>query len=174
MRKEPIENKRKIKQAYLKMLGSGKTPNVREICRIADINKSTFYRHYSYLEELEKEMYVEEAKEFYAYLIKDTDFNNIPDGFMERVFEYRKTLSKERTLFLDKNKPVAVDEVVNLAIEGVKKISDNINNEMLVAIVVRGSMYLMFDNRYTDQEKIDITTKITRSYHKAVKNNYFI
>lgn len=66
MDKRIIKSNQKIKQAYIELLMKH-TPNkiqIKDLCKLADINRSTFYDRYGYLDNLESEIIEEEIRRF--------------------------------------------------------------------------------------------------------------
>lgn len=173
MRKEAIESRAKLKEAYIDMLLSGKNPNVREMCRIADVNKSTFYRNFPYLEDLEKELYHEEARALADEVIKDVTYENITDEFIEKLIVFLSNISKKQRILFFHNEKLAIDTVVDIVKEDLKKYTDSVNDEMLLVITVRGILFLLLEKNYTREEKIRFMTLLWRSYNKAIVNRAF-
>ena len=96
MKKELLDSKKKIKNAYISMLEKKENPNVREMCRIAGVNKSTFYYYYPYLEMLEKELYKDEIlpdfqKEKLENLFNE---NNLYFEYFQVKYNMNDTLNK--------------------------------------------------------------------------------
>lgn len=66
MDKRIINSNKKIKDTYIEMLMK-QEPNkiqVKELCKLAHINRSTFYDRYGFLENLENEIIEDEMKRF--------------------------------------------------------------------------------------------------------------
>ena len=166
MKKELLDSKKKIKNAYISMLRRKETPNVREICRIAGVNKSTFYYYYSYLEELEKELYKEEAQVLYAKLVSGVDFSNLPDNYMESVYKMIKSVPEKHRILYYHNKALAVDMIIELAVESSKKHNSDIHNEMILKVFLRGGLSLLLDPNYSEEDKSVVLARIIRSYNK--------
>ena len=108
--KRKQETEEKIKKAYLKMLEGKETPNIRAICRMVNINKSTFYRHYEYLGDLEKDIKKEMAKRLFDDLVNGTLSMTIDEEYLTRGLEWMNHLSKGERMIISSRDQVLFDE----------------------------------------------------------------
>ena len=168
MKKELLDSKKKIKNAYISMLEKKENPNVREMCRIAGVNKSTFYYYYPYLEMLEKELYKEEAQALFQRIAKGIDFDNIPNNIMEVVYSHLDNISGKNRLLFYHNKTLSLDVLIETAIEASRKRDNDIYSEMILVVFLRGGLSLLLDPSYSKKDKSVVLERIMRSYNKRI------
>lgn len=94
-----INTKRKIREAYLELLFKQEpsTIQVKELCKKARINRSTFYDRYGFIEALENEIIEEQIQNF---IFHDTQIDALPTK--EKGID--KNLIKEYILHFVNNK----------------------------------------------------------------------
>lgn len=92
------ETKQKIKGTFLRLLKEKKANQitVTEICRGAQIHRTTFYGHYEDIPSLYQEMVGEMYQEIMGYFV-DTDWKNGENGFEKlfRLIEERKEFFRQ-------------------------------------------------------------------------------
>ena len=93
-----------LKESFIKLL-SEKSVNkitIKEICDLADINRTTFYAHYTDQYDLLRKLQDELMSEIISYLTQHTKSSTsvVSTQTLERVFEYIKENSDICNLFL--------------------------------------------------------------------------
>lgn len=96
-----------LKESFIKLL-SEKSVNkitIKEICDLADINRTTFYAHYTDQYDLLRKLQDELMSEIISYLTQHTKSSTsvVSTQTLERVFEYIKENSDICTLFLSES-----------------------------------------------------------------------
>lgn len=96
-----------LKDSFIKLLGE-KSVNkitIKEICDMADINRTTFYAHYTDQYDLLRKLQDELMSEIISYLMQRTEsgMSIVSTQTLERVFEYIKENSDICTIFLSES-----------------------------------------------------------------------
>ncbi len=81
-----------LKESFIKLLGEKDISKItiKEICEHADINRATFYAHYSdqfdLMRKIEDELFANIDAYLSGYMMNQTDFNLI--STLEKIFDY--------------------------------------------------------------------------------------
>lgn len=110
MNKRKLETENKIKSAYLTMLQNKEVPNIRAICRMVNINKSTFYRHYEYLGQLETQIKQEMAHRIFDELIQGSMNSTIDREYLSKCLDWINNLTPAERMIVDSRDEILFDE----------------------------------------------------------------
>lgn len=125
---------------------------ITELCDHADINRTTFYRHYEKVLDLLKEIETKLLKDLETFLMQFKDHSEDYEEslfILEKIFEYIRTNEETfNVLFTDTGSLGFKTELVNLFYKQVVKIYENSNtfddyNEEKLTYVLFGSIALV-------------------------------
>lgn len=152
----------KIKQTYINMVVNKEAINVRALVRKANINKSTFYRYYTYIEELEDELITQLAEKIY---IEST--NGGHDNFVKNYYYvYEQVLTPEEKALFRKHPHKITDSLVQIALSHFKKKYPDLNQQLILYIIATGCIALFLNNNYTREERRNATISVGKSFKR--------
>lgn len=167
-----IRSKMLIREAVIELLekkGDISAVSVSNVVQVANINRGTFYNHYSnvveVLEELKDEkmqMFLDELKKIATFEDFEMFANNIISYFTENEASFKKIIKGISRTMIDDLKLEFVDEV--------KKIRPNIDTFSLlfIANALAGMYidYLQDHSEFTLQEIGNRVIEIVKKYHE--------
>ena len=168
MDKRSIATRKKIRDTYISMLINKEPINVRAIVKKANINKSTFYRYYTYLEELEDELILEVVKDAHSSCATPTTNDAT---FAEKFFDYIENMDDRSRAIFYRNVPRACDMFVSIALEGYKKKEDNHIKQLIFYIISSGCMQLFVNRKYGRAEKKEAIVELGKAYGRIAAEN---
>lgn len=164
MDKRRENTKKKIQQTYINMLMQREPINVRSLVKKANINKSTFYRYYTYLEELENELVHDVVEKLYI-----ASSNNKDGHFVENFFDiYENKLDIESKTIFRNNAKLTTSMMAAYAMNEFKKTHNDINDILLFYVVSSGCFQLFLDNRYSKEERRKGIIEVANLYRKII------
>ena len=159
-----IKTRAKIKDKYILMLLHKEPVNVRALVKKAKINKSTFYRYYSYIEELEDEIIHDLAVE--TYNICKTNENGL---FIENFFDYYENKMDDiRKFIFNWNISKSSHILASLATDDYKTANDDLHRELLMYILANGCISLFLNKKYPREDKKKAIIDIGRAYFELI------
>lgn len=170
-----IKTKRSIKKVFSDLVT--KKPldkiTVTEIAALAEINKGTFYLHYSDIYALFEEFvqdFVEDFTDridFYPYFFDD------PKEFVRKYFEMMKSLPPREVFPFSKQDhrnprlPLIITDALKKKIFSLNKIPETFQNEIRLEYVLTGMIFLYI--RYGGEHSEDITAVVAESIEASFK-----
>src|SRR5690625_1126608 len=169
-----------LKDSLMKLLKEKQisTITVKEICELADINRSTFYAHYSdhfdLLEQIEEELIEDMSMYLSSY-----DFDKEDDALemTEKLIEYFASKQEECQTLLNENSDSSFEKKVRLVARRfimknwmeVNHLDENIS-EYLSAFIVSGSIQVMkvWLNNGLDKSPKEMAEIITNIVNKGI------
>ena len=152
----------KIKQTYINMVVNKEAINVRALVRKANINKSTFYRYYTYIEELEDELITQLAEKIYI-----KSHNGGYDNFVENYFYvYEQVLTPEEKTLFRKHPHKITDSLVRIALSHFKDEYPDPNKQLILYIIATGCIALFLNNNYTREERRSAIISVGKSFKR--------
>lgn len=152
-----VKTKKAIREAFLQLRKT--TPlekiKVRDLCRLALINKSTFYNHYEDVFALSREIEDEILAECLSYETVDCLFSD-PEKFMQSLAEsFKKQKPMMDILFSDRRDALYAKQMKQL--HACLRISEQpAPNDILLSFLIGGTLYTMqefsVDKKYTIEE----------------------
>lgn len=152
----------KIKQTYINMVVNKEAINVRALVRKANINKSTFYRYYTYIEELEDELIIQLAEKIYT-----ESRNGGRENFVENYFYvYEQVLTPEEKALFRKHPHKITDSLVRIALSHFKAEHPDPNQQLILYIIATGCIALFLNNNFTREERKNAIISVGKSFKR--------
>ena len=165
MDKRSIATRNKIKRTYLDMIANKQPVNVRALVRKANINKSTFYRYYSYIEELENETLKDLAKDIYTYSASMKDNKT----FVENFFDYFEQLEEGKKIIFARNPFKTTEVVTEYAFDEYRKhYNAELPKLLTLYIVSSGCINLLVNRKFTREDRKAAIIKMGNLYRETV------
>lgn len=130
--KNSIESKRKICSAYLTLLTQNKNFTVTDIVKLANINRGTFYLHFSNIKEVEQSIDEELANNFkiVASAFRKVELDKTPEILVNKLNEIlSKDLEFYRLMIKAKDANSLMNKIKNYILEAIS------NNFMIMRYV---------------------------------------
>ena len=151
-----VKTKKAIREAFLELRQT--TPlekvKVRDICRIALINKSTFYNHYEDVFALSRELEDEALAQCLDFNGRDQLFSD-PELFLEHLPKsYEKQKDLIYILFSGREEALYVRKSTQLR-DYFKDYGTTPQEEVLLTFLIGGTMYTM--QQYSTDQKYSVS-----------------
>lgn len=163
--------KENIKKAYLETIRERKTPNVRDLCRRANINKSTFYRYYSCLEAFEDELYKETVGGLFPL---DKEINWEIEGFETSKEIHNKIfyMNGDVKILFNYKKETFIKYLYDFSCLMLNKHqNENIKEKMYLDFYFYGTINIITSNKYSIEDKESFIKYVYQDYLKKIKSN---
>ena len=147
-----IKTKKNIRDAFLKLRAENPPEKIRvtELCKVATINKSTFYKYYQDIYSLSEEL---ENEIFDAIMNNFEDKNSLftdPETFMKGLFlSFKKYEERVRILFSDSMDHL-VDKTEKTLLVYYPWIRENPRKEIALSFLVTGISHVLLESRYEE------------------------
>ncbi len=161
-----------IFEAYIqaKKANPGVEPSVKEICAIADINKTTFYRYFTDINCLSESVIKAAATKLLIDGIDVTNLLTEPEIYFRRVLENFKIYEDKINAFLANNHLKFIFEAEKLLKSKLKETAPDNYDEVLCTFIAGGAAHYFLSANYNDenelQEFCNIIKSLTASYRK--------
>lgn len=157
-------------EAYVKAKREhpGEEPSVKEVCALADVNKTTFYRYFSDIEKL-------------SYAVIDAAINRLliegigteklltePETYFKHVLANYKTYEKELEAFLAVNPYTFIYEAERILKSKLKETAADKYDEVLCTFIAGGAAHYFLSENYTDETQLDKFCRIIKAATSAV------
>ena len=145
-------------------------PSVKEICAIADINKTTFYRYFTDIDSLSNAVIKAAATEL---LIDGIDVGKLltdPEIYFKHVLKKLKKDEDKLNAFLSENHLKFIFEAEKLLKTKLKEIFPDRYDEILYTFIAGGASHYFLSANYNDENELqkfcNIIKAATASYNK--------
>ena len=168
-----IKTKKNIRDAFLKLRAENPLEKIKvtELCKLAMINKSTFYKHYQDIYSLSEEL---ENETFATIMGNFEDINSLfanPETFMKGLyFNLKKHEDLIQILFSD-NMDSLIDKVEETLRVHSPWINGNPLKEMALSFLVRGTSHIMMEPSYDESILWNNLATVSRQVLKIINEN---
>lgn len=164
------KTKTAIFEAYIqaKKERRGVQPSVKEICGIADINKTTFYRYYTDVEELSSSLIDLVINKLLIEGIKIEYLLTEPEAYFRHVLANYRQHEDDVSVLLADNPQAFIFEAERILKNKLKEtIADRYDEDLCTFIAGGAAHYFLFAN-YNDEEKLKKFCRIIKAATTAV------
>lgn len=147
----------------------GVEPSVKELCAIADINKTTFYRYFSDVEQLTYSVINLAVRKLLIEGIKIEYLLTEPETYFRHILLNFKTYSEEISTFLDDNPHAFIFEAERIIKNELKNNASVEYDEVLYTFIAGGAAHYFLSADLRDEEQLNKFCRIIRAATSAVK-----
>ncbi|MDE6677019.1 MAG: TetR/AcrR family transcriptional regulator [Clostridia bacterium] len=161
-----------IYKAYLQAKNSHPEtePSVKEICAIADINKTTFYRYYTDIDELSRAVISAMVNKL---LIENIEIEKVltePESYFSHVLKNFKEHENQINAFIAHNHVEFIFEAERLLKIKLKEAAPDKYDEILYTFIAGGAAHYFLSENYNDENELQkfcsIIKAVTVAYNK--------
>ncbi len=159
-----------IFEAYIEAKKShrGTEPSVKEICAIADINKTTFYRYYSDVEKLSFAVMNVAINKLLIDGIKIENLLIEPEAYFRHVLANYKAHEDDVSALLSDNPQAFIFEAERILKSKLKEtIADRYDEDLCTFIAGGAAHYFLYAN-YSDEQKLKKFCRIIKAATTAI------
>lgn len=156
-----IKTKKSVRQAFLDLRSKNPLEKIKvtQLCEIAMINKTTFYKHYQDIyalsDEIENETILSIMESFDQI---DSLFTN-PTGFLEGLY-YSFLAHQELIMVLfSERMDVLIRKIENLLIVQYSHLGMTPEKKILFSFLLWGSSHILMESRFEESVMLDTLTK---------------
>jgi hypothetical protein len=161
-----VKTRSGIRQAFLGLRSKKALEKIRitELCRIAVINKTTFYKHYSDIYALSEEIENETLRSILDSFEHIDSLFSDPYGFVTGLYHaFKPQEGLIRTLFADGRMNVLVDKIEQQLKKHYPSVKSSPDKDIVVSFLLRGaSQILMTPSRYKEAILLETVATITK------------
>jgi hypothetical protein len=160
-----IKTRKSIREAFLQLRAEAPLEKIKvtELCELAMINKTTFYKHYQDIyalsEEIEDETILSIMKDFLQMDCLFTD----PAGFFKGLY-YAFISNQELILILFSGRmDVLIGKVEKQLIVHYPRLNAMPERRTLLSLLLWGGSHVLTEGRYPEEVLLDTLTRATQS-----------
>lgn len=143
-------------------------PSVKEVCAIADINKTTFYRYFTDIEALSYSIMDTIANKL---LIEDIEIEKLltePEVYFKHVLAKFEKYKEHLQPIIDNNAFKFLFEAENIIKSKLKETTNKKYDEVLLIFISGGSARYFFSANYKDEAELQKFCRIIRAITSAM------
>lgn len=144
-------------------------PSVKEICAIADINKTTFYRYFTDIENLSHFVINTAINKLLIENIEVEKLFTDPETYFRRVLLNYKEHEDDMQAFLAYNPQAFIFEAEKTLKEKLKEISPEKYDEVLCTFIAGGAAHYFLSADYNDEKELQKFCNIIKTVTSAVR-----
>jgi AcrR family transcriptional regulator len=157
-----VKTRRNIRQAFLTLRAGQPLEKMRvsQLCDLALINKTTFYKHYQDIFALSETI---EDETIDAILNSFEDMNLLftdPDGFVTGLYFAFKAHKDEIMVLFSGRMDNLLAKVERQLLDRYPWISGKPENKILLTFLIWGAAHVLMDPRYDEPVLLDTTTRV--------------
>ncbi len=159
-----VKTRRIIREAFLELRGQNPLEKVKvsRLCQLAQINKTTFYKHYQDIyalsDEIENDIISSTLGSFEPINALFSD----PEGFMKGLYEAFKSHEEEIMTLFSGRMNILIDKVEKQLIAHYPLISAMPEKEIALSFLVLGASHLLSEARYEEAVLLDVLPKVAK------------
>lgn len=159
------KTKRAIYAAYFtaKRQRPDEKPSVKELCALADINKTTFYRHFDDVDVLIHSLI---ADAVYSMLIDDIKVEYLltaPELYFKQVVERHKAHDTEYSLIFNDYPNTFIFEAESIIKSKLIETTDKRYDDILLTFIAGGAAHFFIDTNYYDENNLNKFCRIVKA-----------
>lgn len=159
-----------ILQAYIKVKKEhpDKEPSVKEICAVADINKTTFYRYFTDIDKLSYAVIDAAVNKLLIEGIKTEYLLTEPETYFAHVLSNLEKYSDDAEALLSENATDFIFEAERILKNELKRTAADKYDEVLCTFIAGGAAHYFLSANYTDGQELDKLCCIIKAATKAI------
>lgn len=159
-----------IFEAYVQAKKShpGIEPSVKEICGIADINKTTFYRYFTDVEKLSYSIINATVNKLLIEGINTVYLLTEPKTYFKYVLSNLKNYEEEISVFLADNPQTFIFEAERILKDRLKETAADKYDEVLCTFIAGGAAHYFLSENYNDENELNKFCRIIKAATSAI------
>lgn len=159
-----------IFSAYIeaKKAHPGTEPSVKEICAIADVNKTTFYRYFTDMDSLVHSVINTAVNKLLIENIQVEKLITEPETYFAHVLNRIKNYEDKVSVFLYENPQKFIFEAERILKARLKEIAPEKYDEVLYTFIAGGTAHYFLSSNCDDKDEIQKFCRIIKAATSAV------
>jgi AcrR family transcriptional regulator len=159
-----VKTRNSIREAFLKLRAKNSLERIRvtELCKIAIINKTTFYKHYQDIYALSEEIEDETIKSIMdSFKYIDSLFSD-PYSFVKGFYHSFKSQEKIILILFSERINVLIEKIETQLKSHYSFLSGDPEKDILMSFLFHGAAQVLIQSRYDETILLDTVANITR------------
>jgi len=159
-----VKTRKIIREAFLELRAQAPLEKIKvnRLCQLAQINKTTFYKHYSDIYALSEEIENDLIRSILTSFERINDVFHDPEGFMKGLYEAFKSHEEEIITLFSGRMNVLIDKVEKELIAHYPLFSAKPEKESALSFLVLGASHVLIEARYEEAVLLDILPKLAK------------
>ncbi|MCM1438848.1 MAG: TetR/AcrR family transcriptional regulator [Roseburia sp.] len=159
------KTKRAIYAAYFRAKHNIPTerPSVKEICALADINKTTFYRYFDDIDALIHSLIADAVSTMLIDDLKVEYLLTDPESYFKQVVERHKMYDKEYSLLFNDNPNTFIFEAESIIKSKLIETTDKRYDDILLTFIAGGAAHFFIETNYYDENNLNKFCRIVKA-----------
>jgi AcrR family transcriptional regulator len=168
-----VKTKRNIRQAFIELRSKNalEKVKVKELCELALINKTTFYKHYQDIFDLSDEIENETVLSIMSTCEHIDSLFTDPDRFIRGLFNTFKAHEEIIMILFPDRMNVLFDKVQGHLITHYPSFSGTPEKEIILSFLLKGSSHVLMDPNFDELVSLDTLSKVTKQIIKIIDEN---
>jgi len=159
-----VKTRKIIRQAFLELRSQDPLERVKvsRLCQLAEINKTTFYKHYQDVYALSEEIENEFIDAILTSFDRINDLFSDPEEFMKGLYWAFKSHEMEITTLFSGRMNILIDKVEKQLIAHYPSIRAMPEKEIALSFLILGASHVLSESRYDEAVLLDILPGVAR------------
>lgn len=159
-----VKTRKNIREAFLELRAKYALEKikVKELCELALINKTTFYKHYQDVYALSEEVENETIITIMGSFEHTDSLFTDPDGFIRGMFHAFKSHDGLIMTLFSGRMNALIDKVERHLIIYYPSIRGIPEKEIMLSFLLRGASHVLMESRYDETLLLDTLSKVTK------------
>lgn len=159
-----VKTRKNIREAFLKLRSQNALEKIKvtELCELAMINKTTFYKHYTDIFALSDEIENETILSIMDSFEHMDSMFDAPEEFMKGLYYTFKSHEELITILFSGRMSFLIDKVERQLIAHYPWISGKPENEITLAFFLWGASHVLSESRFEESKLLDILTRVAK------------
>jgi len=159
-----VKTRNNIREAFLKLRSKNSLEKIRvtELCEIAIINKTTFYKHYQDIYALSEEIENETIKSILNSFEHIDSLFSDPQGFVKGLYYALKSHEKLILTLFSGRINVLIDKVERQLKTHYSSLTNDPEKDIVISLLIRGASQVLLESKYNETTLLDTVANITK------------
>ena len=159
-----VKTKKNIREAFLELRSKNTLEKIKvtELCKLALINKTTFYNHYQDIYALSEEI---ENETISSIMNNFQHLNNLfsnPDAFMKGLYYAFKSHEEVIVTLFSGRMDILINKVEQQLLIQYPLLGDRPEKEIILSFLLWGASHVLNESKYEETILLDTLTKVAK------------
>ena len=170
-----VKTRKNIREAFLTLRSKEALEKIKvtELCELAMINKTTFYKHYNDIFALSDEIENETILSIMGSFERMDAMFDAPEEFMKGLYYAFKSHEEIITILFSGRMSFLIDKVEKQLIAHYPWISGKPENEIILSFFLWGASHVLSESRFEETALLNILTRVSKQVITFFDNQNF-